>query len=179
MATAVPFQTRLQQSNPEAYNKIKNLAQYTANENFGGQIQDYQVQLFTPLDTKSTGIPKQLEFTTPSGPITAIDDSGNPYTYTPQPQIKTPGVYAVSGEEGGVSGYSSEKPTYVNGVPVFASYDTSGKLTGYQGDPRVVTWLNGNSYAYGSWDANGNHNQKQPEVVVVDFSVVYLADYPT
>ena len=150
------FQGQIELISPTAYNQIKNIAQYTANENFGGKVQDYQVQLFTPLDTTKTGIPTQLEFTKPS-PITAIDpDTGNPYTYTPPPQVKTPGV--TQDEDGNLS---SDKPTYINGVPVFASYDSTGKITGYHGDPRVVTWLDGGHYAYGNWDAEGKAKPAQ------------------
>jgi hypothetical protein len=153
---AKTFQGRLQLASPDAYNQIKNLTQYTANENFGGKTQDYQVQLFTPLDITKTDIPTQLEFTKPS-PITAIDpDTGNPYTYTPQPQVKNPNV--TRDDDGN---FVSTTPTYVNGVPVTASYDANGKLTGYKGDPRVVTWLDGSHYVYGNWDAQGNAKPAQ------------------
>lgn len=149
------FQGRLEMASPDAYNQIKNLTQYTANENFGGQTQDYQVQLFTPLDVTKTGIPTQLEFTV-SAPRTEIDDSGNQYTYTPQPQVKNANV--TQDENGN---FVSTTPTYVNGVPVTASYDANGKLTNYQGDPRVVTWLDGSHYVYGNWDAQGNAKPSQ------------------
>jgi hypothetical protein len=146
---------QIKQNNPDAYNKIANLAQYTANENFGGNIQDYQAQLLTPINTKEAGIPQQLEFTQP--PSTQQWGEDGYYTYTPPPQIKTPGGFEEKTLENDViDGYRSKTPINVNGVPVFAEYDTSGKLTGYQGDPRVVTWLDGGRYVRGNWDAQGN-----------------------
>jgi hypothetical protein len=149
------FQEQIQQYNPDSYNQIKNLAQYTANENFGGQVQDYQIQLFTPLNTNKTGIPKQLEFT-PVETKTAYNEDGNQYEYQQGGYPKTKGV-----EQNEDGTFSSTTPTYVNGVPVFATYNENGKITGYQGDPRVVTWLDGGHYAYGNWDAQGNANPKQ------------------
>jgi len=152
---AKTFQGRLQLASPDAYNQIKGLTQYTANENFGGKTQDYQVQLFTPLDITKTGIPTQLEFT-PVVTKTAYNEDGNPYTYQSGGAPKTSGV--EMNEDGT---FSSNKPTYVNGVPVFAQYDTNGKVVSYSGDPRVVTWLDGGHYVYGSWDAQGNAKPKQ------------------
>ena len=149
------FQGQIELISPTAYNQIANMAQYTANENFGGKIQDYQVQLFTPIDIKKSGIPTQLEFT-PSAPITSYDENGNPYTYTPRPQIKNANV--TQDEDGN---YVSNTPTYVNGIPITVSYDQNGKATNFQGDPRVVTWLDGGHYVYGNWDAQGNAKPAQ------------------
>ena len=149
------FQDQIYQYSPETYNQIKNYAQYTANENFGGQVQDYQIQLFTPLDTKNTGIPKKLEFTQ-LPPRVELDDSSNPYTYTPPPQVKNADV--TQDDNGN---FVSTTPKYVNGVPIFATYDAKGNISGYQGDPRVVTWLNGSNYVYGNWDKEGNAKPAQ------------------
>ena len=55
------IETRLQFANPDAYNKIKNISQATANESWGGVVQPYQYQIFTPLDTSKVVAPKQLE----------------------------------------------------------------------------------------------------------------------
>jgi len=150
------YQGRLQLVAPDAYNKIASLAQYTANENFGGKIQDYQVQIFAPLATNSVDLPKQLEF----NPIVTgrgVDEDGNPtINRISGGDVKTPGVDAIYSDEGGIAGYVSKTPTYVNGLPVFAQYDEKGKVTGYQGDTRVVTWINGSQYMGGKWDAEGN-----------------------
>jgi hypothetical protein len=142
---------QIKQNNPDAYNKIANLAQYTANENFGGNIQDYQAQIFTPLDTEKAGIPKKLDFK-PTYRVTFNEDE---YTTAGGEPIDPNVTKSVDADSNEVT-YKSSQPFNINGLPVYANYDSKGNLTGYQGDPKTVTWLNGQSYAYGNWDAQGN-----------------------
>ena len=142
---------QIKQNNPDAYNKIANLAQYTANENFGGNIQDYQAQIFTPLDTEKAGIPKKLDFK-PTYRVTFNEDE---YTTAGGEPIDPNVTKSVDADSNEVT-YKSSQPFNINGLPVYANYDSKGNLTGYQGDPKVVTWLDGSHYARGNWDAQGN-----------------------
>jgi hypothetical protein len=122
---ATGYAETLKASSPEAYAKIAKLAQFTANENFGGQIQDYQAQIFTPL----------------SGDVLAKANS-------PEGRVQTE------------DGYSKNLGN-VNGVPITAVYDSSGKLTGYQGDSRTRSFLDGSNSVSGNWDASGQPNPQQ------------------
>jgi len=131
-------------------NIFKN-TQYSANEVFGGKTQNYQLQLMSSLTDKAKKeIPQQLEFTK-QAPKTQYDEDGNPYTYTPPPKLKTPGI-----EQDEDGNFYQTKPVNVNGAEVYASYDTNGKLTGYSGNSRQATWLDGHHYITGNWDAKGN-----------------------
>ena len=131
-------------------NILKN-TQYSANEVFGGKTQNYQLQLMSSLTDKAKkAIPQQLEFTK-QAPKTQLDEDGIPYTYTPPPKLKTPGI-----EQDEDGNFYQTKPVNVNGEEVFANYDTNGKLTGYSGNPRQATWLDGHHYLTGNWDAQGN-----------------------
>ena len=134
---------------PEQYNALIAPLMYTANEVFGGKVQDYQAQLLMPIDTAKSGIPKQLEFE-PINRRQVEDSDGGSYTQVTGGNPKTPNV--IQNDDGS---YSSETPINVNGVPVTATYDASGKLTGYQGDNRVTSWINGKQRIIGSWDASG------------------------
>jgi hypothetical protein len=155
------YQGRIELQSPEAYNQIKNLSAFTANENFGGKVQDYQIQLFTQLDTNKTGLPKQLEFE-PVKTELRDDGEGGQYQVQTGGGLKTSGVAPIGGghsSEGGsdpITGYTSTQPVTINGVPVFANYDVNGKLTGYTGDTRVTTWLDDKNRVVGNWDAEGN-----------------------
>jgi hypothetical protein len=137
---------------PEQYNSLIAPLMYTANEVFGGNVQDYQAQLLMPIDTAKVGIPKQLEFE-PVKQQQVSDGEGGSYTQTTGGNSKTPNV--IQNDDGS---YSSENPINVNGVPVTATYDASGKLTGYQGDNRTTSWINGKQRIIGSWDASGRPN---------------------
>jgi hypothetical protein len=130
-------------------NILKN-AQYSANDVFGGKIQNYQLQLMSSLTDKAKkAIPQQLEFTQP--PSTQQWGEDGYYTYTPPPKLKTPGI-----EQDEDGNFYQTKPVNVNGEEVFANYDNSGKLVGYYGNPRQATWLDGHHYITGNWDAQGN-----------------------
>ena len=113
------------QLTPEQYQQLVAPLTFTANENFGGNVQDWQVQLLTPLDTSKLNFPKK------------VDES-------------TAGVRQIS------DGFISTEPTMVNGVPVYAKYDTSGNLSAYQGDNlKATTWTNGENRLVGNWDPSG------------------------
>lgn len=143
---------------PDQYAALIKPLMYTANENFGGTVQDYQAQLVTPLDIKKTGLPQQIKFT-PSKIETYSDNEGGFYN------VETGGVPILDNIQGvmesmgdsgdSLVGFRSIKPVDVNGVPVFANYDISGRLTGYEGDPRTTSWINGKQRLIGKWDAEG------------------------
>jgi hypothetical protein len=120
---------------PEQYQQLIAPLMFTANDSFGGKLQDYQVQLITPLDTSKINIPKQVDSNTAG--------------------VQEQRGYGGDSGEGELLGYKSTTPTMVNGVPVFANYDASGKLTGYEGDNRVTTWTDPNNRLIGNWDASG------------------------
>jgi hypothetical protein len=149
------FQDQIYQYSPEAYNKLAPYLQKTANEIYGGKIQDYQVQMLTPLDITKTGFPTQLEFT-PSTQKTEIDDEGRKYTYTVPGKLKTAGIEMSDDGEGGIGGYSSTNYVNINGFPVKAEYDANGKLTRFEGDWRYATAPNNDYRLHGRWDAQGN-----------------------
>ena len=129
-------------------NIFKN-TQYSANEVFGGKTQNYQLQLMSSLTDKAKkAIPQQLEFTQP--PSTQQWGEDGYYTYTPPPKLKTPGI-----EQDEDGNFYQTKPVNVNGAEVYAIYDTNGKLTGYSGNSRQATWLDGHHYITGEWDAQG------------------------
>lgn len=120
---------------PAEYEQLIAPLAFTANENFGGKVQDYQVQLVSPLDTSKINLPKQVDSSTAG--------------------VQEIRGYGGDSGEGELLGYKSSTPTMVNGVPVFANYDASGKITGYEGDNRVTTWINGDNRLIGNWDASG------------------------
>ena len=80
---------------PEQYNSLIAPLMYTANEVFGGNVQDYQAQLLMPIDTKKTGVPKQLEFE-PVKQQQVYDNEGGSYTQTTGGNPKTPNVVGDS-----------------------------------------------------------------------------------
>jgi hypothetical protein len=126
---------------PEQYNSLIAPLMYTANEAYGGKVQDYQAQLLMPIDTAKAGIPKQIDVTKP--------DTSD----------KLDVFYGASEDSPSyVDRYRSKEPVSINGVPVYANYDASGKLTGYEGDNRTTSWINGKQRIIGSWDANGRPN---------------------
>jgi hypothetical protein len=150
--------------------KMLDTAMFSANENFGGKPQDYQLQIVSPLTAKSKeNIPQQLEMT-PIKMEARDDGEGGTYQVKTGGGVKTKGVQEISSgdSESGYSltGYRSTEPTTINGLPVYANYDATGKLTGYEADSRYRSWLNGKQSISGSFDANGNpkpvgHQSKQ------------------
>jgi hypothetical protein len=148
----------------QAVEKMLETTAFTANENFGGKPQDYQLQIVSPLSEKAkAGIPKILEFK-PVKLETRDDGEGGTYQVQTGGGVKTKGVQEItSGDSdsgaGSVTGYRSTEPTTVNGLPVYATYDAAGKLTGYEADSRYRSWLNGKQSISGAFDANG-----QPKV---------------
>ena len=142
---------QIKQTNPEAYKKIAGVAKYTADESFGGQVQDYQAQLLTSINPEKAGIPTKLQFSSQE-PVRGTDpDTGLPITYIPPTQVLNAKVTPI--EEGG---FRSTTPTNINCVPVYAKYDSKGQVTGYEGDPAVTTWTSGQDRIIGNWDAQGN-----------------------
>ena len=142
-----------------AVQDILKKAQYSADDVFGGKIQDYQLQIMSSLTDKAKkAIPQKLEFGQPTQKTEINEDTGDKYTYTVPGKVKTPGVEVLEDGEGGIGGYRSTKPTNVNGSEVFAEYDEKGKLTGYSSNQKQATWLNNKQYLMGRWDANGNAN---------------------
>jgi hypothetical protein len=134
---------------------------FTANENFGGKPQDYQLQIVSALPAKATEkVPKQLEMT-PIKTETRDDGEGGTYQVQTGGGVKTKGVSPIGGgsdAEGGVipvTGYKATEPVTVNGLPVYAEYDVNGKLTGYMADSKYASWQNGKQYISGAFDANG------------------------
>jgi hypothetical protein len=130
----------IKKTSPAAYEKIAQLAKFTANENFGGKVQDYQAQLFTPLDPELLKSNKTLDLS-----------GGVPKGVTPLVDVSTDDQGATSYNQ---TGYQKDLGV-INGVPVTANYDTSGNLTGFQGDSRVRTFLDGSHSVSGNWDASG------------------------
>jgi hypothetical protein len=140
-------------------------AMFSANEVYGGKPQDYQLQIVSPLSEKARQkMPQQLEMTPERTEIIyGVGDGG---TLTEDQRIipatvKSKGFSPVGGgsdAEGGVipvTGYKADKPVTVNGLPVYAEYDTNGKLTGYVADSSYASWQNGKQYISGAFDANG------------------------
>jgi hypothetical protein len=145
------YAEQLKQTNPAAYAKIADIAKYSADEKFGGKIQDYQAQLLTSINPEKAGIPTKLQFSSQE-PVRGTDpDTGLPITYIPPTQVLNAKVTPI--EEGG---FRSTTPTNINGVPIYAIYDSKGQVTGYEGDPSVTTWTSGQDRIIGSWDAQGN-----------------------
>lgn len=128
---------QIKASNPEAYAQLAKLAQYTANENFGGKVQDYQAQIFTPLKVDA---PKTID------------------TAKPAEGVKYSSYYDSEGND---VGYYTKDLGVVNGIPVSAQYDAQGKLTGYQGDTWTRSFLDGSHSVSGAWDASGKPVPKQ------------------
>jgi hypothetical protein len=124
---------QIKAADPAAYAKIAKLAQYTANDKFGGQIQDYQAQIFTPLSADVLAKANSTEGRVRKEDSTYLGDGQYDYNFT---------------------GYTKDLGK-VNGVPVTAVYDTEGKLTGYQGDTGTRSFIDGQHSVSGAWDASG------------------------
>jgi hypothetical protein len=150
---------------PEQYDALTKPLMYTANEAFGGRVQDYQAQLLMPIDVSKVDLPRQLDVVPETVIQVLTEDATGSQSYEPRriaARLNTEGfepqMYEGIYGENQVSGYTSKTPTNINGVPVFANYDASGKLTGYQGDPKTTTWINSKQRIIGNWDANGMPN---------------------
>lgn len=130
---STPYLDSIKASSPELYKKITGLSAYSANEAFGGQAQDFQAQLFTPLQQSALkDVPKSI---------------------TPQ--------YDTS-EDGTRTGQAQNIPAgKINGINVNANYDSSGNLTGFSSGSDATTWLDGSHYITGQWDASGNPSPAQ------------------
>jgi hypothetical protein len=143
---------------PEQYDALTKPLMYSANEVYGGQVQDYQAQLLTPINIKKFGLPQELEMAPAHKEWRSGGWSEPDYQVDVPAQAITKGLRAITYDNdsgGGITGYVSEKPIDVNGVPVYANYDAQGKLTGYDGDPAYTSWINGKQRLIGKWDANG------------------------
>jgi hypothetical protein len=153
--TPTSYISQLEAASPGVTDALKPYTQYYANERFGGNIQDWQAQIFTPLDTSKTSAPKQLDFT----PIkTEMLGSGDgEYQSTTGGELKTEGVQPIRAyggdSEGPIIGYESTTPTTVNGLSVYAHYDPTGKLE-YYAAPEA-TFIDGKTTARGMWNADG------------------------
>jgi hypothetical protein len=129
---STPYLDSIKASSPELYKKITGLSAYSANEAFGGQPQDYQAQLFTPLQQSALkDVPKTI---TP--PTQDYQDSEGSTISTPMPKSIPAGK--------------------INGINVNANYDSGGNLTGFSSGLDATTWLDGSHYITGQWDASGN-----------------------
>lgn len=145
-----------------AVEKMFNIAQYNADEFYGGKVQDYQVQLMSKLNPAKVDAPKALDITPPKYETrVGLDEAGQPYEYkalVSNAKVHNANVYATGDDDGKTTGYESSKPVNVNGVPVYVQYDENGKVSGYVGksDTRVF-YPGGNSGSFsGKWDAQGN-----------------------
>jgi hypothetical protein len=140
---------------PAQYDALIAPLMYTANEAFGGKVQDYQAQLLMPLDTSKFKNLNIKDLYEPDYYVT--DDDGSTRKVSGQFKSDTAPVRAMESDEdtGKVTKWQSSTPIDVNGVPVFVNYDSSGKPVGYEGDPRTTSWINGKQRIIGNWDAKG------------------------
>lgn len=109
---------KLKSSNPEYYSKLEKY--------LGANPNDWQAQIFTPLDLSQVTVPGARSFV-----------GGNPIW-----------------ENGQVVGYTADLGK-VNGMPITAKYDAQGNVTGYTADQSLRNWVSGNQSYGGQWDANG------------------------
>ena len=99
---------------------------------YGGQS-DIGAQIFTPLSPDVLkDVPKTIE------PATDVSESG---------YVTPIGQNVPVGKS--------------NGIPVYATYDEKGKLTGFSGDQTYRAWVNGQQSYGGQWDASGNAKPQQ------------------
>jgi hypothetical protein len=166
MATYVE---RLKQANPQGFEELSKLLSYTANEQYGGVPQDWQAQIFTPLDTSN--VPKAIPFAKPNQYLIREQDSdgnvireevttdpnagGQLLRYGQTPAGYEP-VYTVNpdGEGESRTGYKKSIGD-VNGIPVTALYGLNGELKGFDDESNKQTWLANNQSVSGKWDASG------------------------
>lgn len=162
MAAQPSYIDKLKAANPESYKQLEGLMAYTANEGNAGIPQDWQAQIFTPLQVSA---PKKIE----TGkyvdvPEYTTDAENSPYQtgrtvkqwVQSAPEGYTPTVVDVGGDtpQYAITGYTKDLGK-VNGLPVTANYDLEGNLTGYSADPAYRNWLSGSTGVSGGWDASG------------------------
>ena len=134
--SSTPYLDSIKASSPELYKKITDLSAYSANEAFGGQAQDFQAQLFTPLQQSALkDVPKTVK---PVMQDYWSEGGNNPI---PAPQSIPAGK--------------------INGINVNANYDENGNLTGFSSGLDATTWLDGSHYVTGQWDASGKPTPAQ------------------
>jgi hypothetical protein len=167
MSYVSDLQSRL---TPEQFTALVKPVQFQVNKSYKGQLQDWQAQILTPLDTSKVGLPTQLTVTT-KAPETYYAEVGEgpaeARVRTFQPELdKTlskdfaPQYEYFQGSDGEASsstltGYRSKKPVTVNGLPVYANYDVNGKLTGYDSGSTKRAYMNDSTSLKGVWDASG------------------------
>lgn len=135
--------------------KMLDTATFSADEVYGGKPQDYQLQIVSKLPASAMEkIPQKLEFT-PVKLETRDDGEGGKYQVQVGGGVKTKGVVPIDDEDPR-AGYKATEPTTINGSSVYATYDASGNLTGYNGDASQRSWLDRKHSISGNWDANGN-----------------------
>jgi hypothetical protein len=111
-----------------------------------------------PIDIQKLDLPQQLKMTPARKEMRYGGWDSPDYEVDVPPQLITEGLetQGYSDDSGSVvTGYRSSKPVNVNGVPVFATYDTSGRLLGYEGDYETTPWINKKQRLIGNWDADG------------------------
>jgi len=172
MATYVE---RLQQANPQIFGELSKLMSITANEQYGGVPQDWQAQIFTPIDTSK--VPKEIPFTKPNQYLIREQDSDGNVTREEVTTDKASGGQLLrygeapkgyeliwerdsQGEQDIRTGYKKTIED-VNGLPITALYDLNGGLKGFEGADDKRNWLSGNQSVSGQWDASGMPTPKQ------------------
>lgn len=123
---ATTYVDQLKALSPEAYAKIAQLASFTANENYGGEVQDYQAQIFTPL-------------------------SADVFKDVPKKASNTSDFKVLSRGAGFTKSLGE-----VNGIPIVARYSRDGNLTGFEGPQGLRSFINGSNSVSGKWDLSGN-----------------------
>jgi hypothetical protein len=152
----------------DAIQKVVDLSQRIADEQFGGKIQPHMFETFLGLDQKTMAdVPKQLEMTA-SETKTITDSDGQTQTYTVPGTLKDAKGYEPiytttgSGEDATqqLTGYTKPVKTAA-GVTVDAQYDAQGNLTGYRGREEDKVWPQHRVGITGVWDANGKAMPEQ------------------
>jgi len=113
------------QLTPEQYQQLVAPLMFTANENFGGNVQDYQAQLVTPLDTSKLNFPKQVDANTAG--VRQIADG---FISTEPTMVNGVPVYAKYDPSGQLAAYQGDNKS-------------------------ATTWTNGENRLVGNWDPSG------------------------
>jgi hypothetical protein len=155
------YTDQLKKTNPDAYKKLSGILAG------GEKANDWQAQIFTPLDTskiKSYSPEETKEwFKSVQVPEVVTDgDSGQQYVVGYHTEVKPTDkfpkdvqpTYNTSGEDVIVTGYTKPAGT-INGMPITATFDASGKPTGFTGDQSLRNWVSDNQSYGGQWDASG------------------------
>lgn len=128
---------QLKQTSPEAYAQLVNVSKYAADTHYGGQVQDWMAQVFTPLDVSN--IPKSLNVweKEPGYQYVANPDGGGGFEYiSGVPKADLPeGVKPIkirNPETGAYETMSYEKDMgTINGLKLAAKYNVNGELQGF------------------------------------------------